>query len=137
MVIDTSALLAILLGEKETKSMAKAIAEDPVRLISSFSLLESSIVIEAKKGEAGERELDLLVHKIGAEIINFDLEQSIIAKKAWREYGKGRHPAALNIGDCCTYALSKISNQSVLFKGNDFNRTDIKTVAYHQKNDKL
>ena len=130
MVIDTSALIAILLGEQETEKMAKAIADDNVRLISSFSLLESSIVIEAKKGEAGSRELDLLIHNIGAEIINFDNEQSILAKKAWRKYGRGNHRASLNIGDCCTYALSKTSNQSILFKGNDFNQTDIPVVLY-------
>lgn len=130
MVIDTSALIAILLGEDETERIAKVIAEDNVRLISSFSLLESSIVIEAKKGESGSRELDLLIHKIGAEIIGFDSEQSITAKKAWREYGKGNHSASLNIGDCCTYALSKSSNQSILFKGNDFNQTDIPVILY-------
>lgn len=130
MVIDTSALIAILLGENETERIAKAIAEDNIRIISSFSLLESSIVIEAKKGISGSMELDLLIHKIGGKIVDFDSEQSLIAKKAWQEYGKGNHPASLNIGDCCTYALSKSSSQSILFKGNDFNQTDIPIVFY-------
>lgn len=130
MVIDTSALIAVLLGEKETQRMAKAIVGDHVRLISSFSYLEASIVIEAKKGEAGSRELDLLLHKINAEIVGFDPDQAEIAKRAWREYGRGNHPAALNIGDCCTYALCKTANQPLLFKGNDFSKTDLLLVAY-------
>lgn len=130
MVIDTSALVAVLLNETEAQSMAKAIAGDNVRLISSFSLLEAGIVIETKKGEAGSRELDLLIHKIGGQIVHFDSEQAGIAHKAWRKYGRGNHPAALNIGDCYTYALCKTANQPLLFKGNDFNQTDLLLVSY-------
>ena len=130
MVIDTSAVIAILLGEPEANAIANAIALDNNRLISTFSFLEASIVIEAKKGESGGRELDLLLHHIQAEIVSMNSEQTDIARKAWREYGKGRHPAGLNIGDCCSYALAKISGEPLLFKGDDFSKTDISTVSY-------
>ena len=130
MVIDTSALVAILLGEPEAKTIAMAIATDNRRLISAFSLLETSIVIESKKGEDGAHELDLLLHKIQAEIISMNSTQTEAARKAWREFGKGHHPAALNIGDCCAYALAKITGEPLLFKGDDFCKTDIALVSY-------
>ena len=130
MVIDTSAVIAILLGEPEASRIAEAMAEDPNRLMSSFSLLEAGIVIEAKKGEAGGRELDLLVHRCEIEIINFTGEQSELARACWRKYGKGRHKASLNIGGCCTYALSKLTNEPLLFKGDDFLYTDLEFVNY-------
>jgi ribonuclease VapC len=128
MVIDTSALIAILLGEPEAEAFADAIAEDNRRLMSAFSLLEASIVIEAKKGERGSRELDLLVHRTKIQIVSLDGEQAELAKSAWKAYGKGRHSAGLNIGDCCSYALSKPSNEPLLFKGDDFSHTDIIAV---------
>lgn len=130
MVIDTSALMAILLGEPEAKAIAAAIARDNNRMLSAFSFLEAGIVIEARKGESGGRELDLLLHHIQAEMISMNPEQAEIARKAWREYGKGRHPAALNIGDCCAYALAKVSGEPLLFKGEDFSKTDIAFVSY-------
>jgi len=129
-VIDTSALIALLLGEKEAKAIAAAIANDNKRLISAFSLLETCIVIEAKKGEIGGREADLLIHRIQAEIISMDSEQAEVARRAWRTFGKGRHAAGLNIGDCCAYALSKISGEPLLFKGEDFSKSDILKVSY-------
>ena len=128
MVLDTSAIIAILLGEPEAETFAIAIANDPKRLMSAFSALEAGIVIEAKKGEAGGRELELLLHRLQIEIVALDLEQTESAKAAWREYGKGRHPAGLNIGDCCAYTLSKISGEPLLFKGDNFSKTDLQTV---------
>ena len=128
MVIDTSALIAILLGEPDAEAFAVAIANDPKRLISAFSVLEVSIVIEAKKGEAGGRELDLLLHRAQIEIVAMDSEQAELARIAWRTFGKGRHPAGLNIGDCCSYALSESSGEPLLFKGDDFSKTDLKIV---------
>ena len=128
MVIDTSALIAILLGESDAEAFAIAIAADPKRLLSAFSALEVSIVIEAKKGEPGGRELDLLLHRSKIVTVAMDPEQSELARIAWRTFGKGRHPAGLNIGDCCSYALSKSSGEPLLFKGNDFSKTDLKTV---------
>lgn len=130
MVIDTSALIAILLGEPEAKRIAMAINDDPKRVMSSFSLLEAGIVIEAKKGEVGGRELDLLTHRCQIEVVGFTLEQSELARVCWRKFGKGRHSAALNIGDCCSYALSKFTNEPLLFKGDDFSKTDLELVIY-------
>ncbi|UCE51179.1 MAG: type II toxin-antitoxin system VapC family toxin [Desulfobacterales bacterium] len=129
MVIDTSALISILLGESEAEAFARAITNDSKRLISAFSVLESSIVIEAKKGDAGGRELDVLLHRSKIEIVGMNTEQLEIARRAWRMYGKGRHPAGLNIGDCCAYALAKYSGEPLLFKGDDFGKTNIKTVS--------
>ena len=125
MVIDTSALIAILLNEAETEAFAKAIAADPKRLISAFNLLETAIVIEAKKGEAGGVELDLLLHRARIETVAISAEQVELARTAYRVYGKGNHPAGLNIGDCCAYALAKYSGEPLLFKGGDFALTDI------------
>jgi ribonuclease VapC len=125
MVIDTSALIAILLNEAETEAFAKAIAADPKRLISAFNLLEAAIVIEAKKGEAGGIELDLLLHRARIETVAISAEQVELARTAWRVYGKGNHPAGLNIGDCCAYALAKYSGEPLLFKDGDFALTDI------------
>ena len=129
MVIDSSALVAILLGEPEAEPFALAIAGDPKRLISTFTALETAIVIEAKKGESGGRELDLLLHQARIEMVPMTAEQFEIARSAWGRYGKGRHPAGLNIGDCCSYALAKCAGEPLLFKGDDFSQSDIK-MAY-------
>lgn len=88
------------------------------------------IVIESKKGEDGARELDLLLRQIQAEIIAMNSVQTEAARKAWRDFGKGRHPAALNIGDCCAYALAKVTGEPLLFKGDDFSKTDISLVSF-------
>ena len=130
MVIDTSALLALLLGEPEANAIANAIARDTARMLSTFSFLEACIVIEARKGESGGRELDLLLHHIQAELISMNPEQAEVARRAWRDYGKERHPAGLNIGDCCAYALARVSGEPLLFKGDDFRKTDISFVSY-------
>jgi ribonuclease VapC len=95
------------LGESEAEPFARAIASDPKRLISTFTALETAIVIEAKKGESGGRELDLLLHQARIEMAPMTAEQFEIARSAWRRYGKRRPPAGLNIGDCCSYALAK------------------------------
>lgn len=128
MVLDTSALLVLLLEEPEVKTFAEAISLDPRRLVSAATALEIMIVIEARKGEAGGRELDLLLHHAKIDIVPFDAEQAEIARHAWQKFGKGNHPAGLNYGDCFSYALAKQSGEPLLFKGNDFNKTDILTV---------
>jgi len=125
MVIDTSVVLAILFGEPEAKTFAHTIAGDPKRLISAFSVLESGVVLMARKGEAATRELDLLLHTAGITIVAFDADQASLARSAYERWGKGRHPAGLNLGDCCSYALAQTSGEPILFKGNDFTRTDI------------
>lgn len=125
MVIDTSALIAILFGEPEALSFTRTIADESRKLISVFNALESGIVVEARKGEAGGRELDLLMHRARIEIVAMNADQAELARAAWRKFGKGNHPAGLNIGDCCAYALAKYSGEPLLFKGNDFTQTDI------------
>ncbi|GAB6042598.1 type II toxin-antitoxin system VapC family toxin [Endothiovibrio diazotrophicus] len=130
MVIDTSALIAILLHEPEGALLARAIAAAPRRLLSALSLLEAGIVIETKKGEEGARQLDLLIHRAGIEVIAMNGEQAGLARIAWRRYGKGRHPARLNLGDCCAYALSRHSGEPLLFKGDDFPHTDVQMVPW-------
>jgi ribonuclease VapC len=125
MVIDSSALLALLLGEPEAEAFAGAIASDPRRLAAAFSVLETAIVIEAKKGESAGRELDLLLHRAHVDVVVMDAGQVELARTAWRRYGKGRHPAGLNVGDCCSYALARFTGEPLLFKGDDFSKTDI------------
>jgi ribonuclease VapC len=128
MVIDTSALVAILCNEADASLFEAALERDSTRLISAATLLESSIVIEARFGEAGGRELDLLLHKAQIEIEPFDQDQTEIAREAYRTYGKGRHPAGLNFGDCFSYALSVVRGEPLLYKGDDFSKTDIKNA---------
>jgi ribonuclease VapC len=128
MVVDTSAVIAILFGEPEAEPFVRTLADDPKKMISAFNALESAIVIEARKGEAGGRELDLLLHRARIEIIPLNGDQVELALALWRKYGKGNHPAGLNIGDCCAYALAKYSGEPLLFKGNDFRQTDIRPV---------
>ncbi len=128
MVIDTSALIAILFGEPEALSFIRAVADESRKLISAFNALETGIVVEARKGEAGGRELDLLLHRAQIEIVAMNADQAELARTAWRKYGKGNHPAGLNIGDCCAYALAKYSGEPLLFKGNDFRQTDIRSA---------
>ena len=131
-MIDSSAILAVLLGEPEAERLSRSIADDPARYMSAFSLLESSVVIEARKGEAGGRELDLLIHRASVRIVDVSAEQIEIARAAWRRFGKGRHAAGLNIGDCCSYALACSLGERLLFKGEDFSKTDILAVPYGQ-----
>jgi ribonuclease VapC len=129
MVIDTSALLAILLREPQAGRIAGAIEAGSPRLLSAASLLEASIVIESRKGEAGGRELDLLIYRSGIEVVAVDQPQAEMARAAWRRFGKGNHRAGLNYGDCFAYALAKVRRLPLLFCGNDFSRTDVETVA--------
>jgi ribonuclease VapC len=129
MVIDSSAALAILLGETEAEVFATAIDADPTRIMSAISVLEASIVIEARKGPGGGRELDLFLHRGRIDVVPFNIHQLELARDAYRRFGRGRHPAALNFGDCCTYALAAASGEALLFKGDDFGRTDIPVVA--------
>lgn len=125
MIIDTSAIVAVLLNEPSAGAFAAAIEAAPLRLLSAANLLEASIVIESRKGETGGRELDLLLYRAGVEVVAVDQEQAEIARSAWRRYGKGRHPAALNYGDCFAYALARARRLPLLFQGADFAQTDI------------
>jgi ribonuclease VapC len=125
MVIDTSAIVAIARDEPDAAQLEGRIADDPVRLISAATVLETTIVLETRLGDAGGREFDLWLLKIGAEIVPVDAEQADAARRAWRRYGKGRHAAALNYGDCFSYALALTRSEPLLFKGEDFAKTDV------------
>jgi ribonuclease VapC len=128
MVLDTSALLALLLDEPEAESFRIALEGDDSRLVAAVTLLETAIVIEARKGEAGGRELDLLIHKADMTIVPVDAEHVAEARRAYRRYGRGRHAAGLNFGDVFAYALARATGEPLLFKGDDFARTDIRCV---------
>ncbi len=130
MVIDSSALVAILANEPKARLMAEAMAADPKRLVSAVSVLETGIVIEARYGDAGGRELDLLLHRCRMDVVPLTSEHVELARDAYRQFGKGSHPAGLNLGDCASYALAKSSGEPLLFKGNDFGQTDLRTVSY-------
>ena len=125
MVIDSSALAAILLNEPEQHRFDALIQADRIRLISAATLVEISIVIESRKGQAGVRELDSLLNRAEIEVVPLTLEQAQIARLAYREFGRGRHPARLNFGDCFAYALAKIKGEALLCKGNEFRHTDL------------
>jgi ribonuclease VapC len=125
-VLDTSVLIAILCDEPNAPVYEEAIELDPVRLLSTASFLEAAIVIEARYGPAGGRELDLLLHAAGVELVAVNREQAELARRAYREFGKGQHAAGLNYGDCFAYALSRASGEPLLFQGNDFSRTDVR-----------
>jgi ribonuclease VapC len=125
MIIDTSAVLAIFLAEPERKEFLERILQAETRRISAASVLETGVVLEARKGEAAGREFDLFVVRTNLEVVPVDGDQVDIARSAWRKYGKGRHAAALNFGDCFAYALAKFSGEPLLAKGGDFGQTDI------------
>ena len=128
-VIDTSAIIAVLLNETNAVSIAQAIESGSPRLLSAANFLEASIVIESRKGEAGGRELDLLLYRAAIEVVAVDQDQAEIARLAWRRFGKSQHPAGLNYGDCFAYALAKARQLPLLFQGDDFSRTDIEAAA--------
>lgn len=130
MVLDTSALIAILMSEPEARAIATALAAADKCLLSAASLLETSIVIESRYGPAGGEKLDELIRTAQIQIEPVTHEQASVARLAYRTYGKGRHPAGLNFGDCFAYALGKTTGEPLLFKGNDFNQTDIPIVPY-------
>jgi ribonuclease VapC len=131
MVIDTSALVAILWQEPEADRFARAIALAPQRLLSAATLLEAGILVQARKGDEGARDLDLLLFNLLIEIVPVTEPQVSIARRAYRQYGKSQgHPAGLNYGDCFTYALARDRGEPLLFKGADFVHTDIVSATY-------
>jgi ribonuclease VapC len=127
-VLDPSALIALLAGENSAARFADAIERDPVRLLSAAGLLEAGIVIEARLGPEGGRELDLLIARADIGIEALTADQASVAREAWRRFGHGRHPAGLNFGDCFSYALARITGEPLLCAGEDFLRTDIAVV---------
>ena len=125
MVIDSSALLAIVFDERERTSFVDIIENAPRRLISAATLLECSIVVLKRTGETGALWLEEFMKRAGIDIAPVDADQSRAAIDAYRRFGKGRHPAGLNFGDCFAYALAAVTSEPLLYKGDDFAKTDI------------
>jgi ribonuclease VapC len=125
MVIDTSAVLAILQNEPERRRFNEAIETADTRSMSTASFVESSMILESRYGADGVRDFDLFISKAQITLAPVDTEQAQLARRAFRVYGKGRHPAGLNFGDCFSYALAKSLDEPLLSKGEDFPQTDI------------
>ena len=125
MVVDTSALVAILLGESDAERFARALGDAPVRLLSAVTRVELSCVIEGRKGETGRADVELMLRDGGFEVVSATPQQAEIAVDAFRRFGRGRHRVRLNIGDRFSYALTVATDQPLLFKGDDFSHTDI------------
>ncbi|HEX5759031.1 MAG TPA: type II toxin-antitoxin system VapC family toxin [Thermoanaerobaculia bacterium] len=125
MVIDTSALLAILRDEPERRAFNEAIEAAESRAMSAATFVEVSIVVEARHGAEGLRDLDLFLAKASIEVVDVDVEQARVARTAFSRFGRGRHAAGLNYGDCFSYALASVRGEPLLYKGGDFSLTDI------------
>lgn len=125
MVIDTSALIAILQDESERRSFNEAIEAADGCVLSVVSFVEASMIIESRYGPDGTRALDLFIAKAKIGLVEVDADQAHVARGAFRDYGKGRHPAGLDFGDCFAYALAKTLDEPLLFKGRDFSLTDV------------
>jgi ribonuclease VapC len=130
MVIDTSAILAILLQEPEAERITRAIVQASPRLLSVASLLEAGIVLQLRYGEEGARDLDLFLHTLDLRVVPVSEKQANVARKAYKQFGKGLHSAGLNYGDCFAYALAKDEGLPLIFKGDDFSETDIGIAVY-------
>jgi ribonuclease VapC len=123
MVIETSALIAVIAGEPEAETFLEAITEAPSASLSAASYVEAGIVLERFPADAAI--LDDLLIELDIDIVAVTATQARLARDAFRDFGKGRHPAALNYGDCFSYALAKAVGEPLLFKGDDFARTDL------------
>ena len=130
MVIDTSALIAILLSEPPAERLVTALESDPVHLVSAASVLETSLVMLGRYGENGDPQLDRLLRGIDAEVVPVGEEQLLIARDAALRFGRGRHKAALNFGDCFSYALSAARGEPLLFVSTDFAKTDVAVCTW-------
>lgn len=125
MTIDTSAIVAVLLREPERDEFLVHINGAPRCIMSAVSVLEASVVLEGRRGEDASFDLDRFLREAAVEIVPFDEQQMEWARLGYRRYGKGRHPAGLNFGDCAAYALSRWSGEPLLYKGTDFSSTDV------------
>ena len=130
MIIDSSAILAIVFDEPEAVRMANAIAAASSRRMSAVNWLETLMVAEGRHGPESADDALLILREFEVEALAFDRDQMIEARSAWKRFGKGRHPAALNLGDCCAYAAALTSNDELLYKGGDFSRTDVATAPW-------
>jgi ribonuclease VapC len=130
MIVDSSALIAILFKEPESRLLDVVIADSTDCKMSAASFLESSLVMMARRGADAVRDLDLLIARFRISLVPFTESQARIARTAFQRYGKGRHAAALNFGDCIAYALATETGEELLFKGTDFGRTDVAVASY-------
>lgn len=128
MVIDTSAMVAILRNEPEAARLERALVSETIRLVPATCVLEARMVLVSRRGEHALAEIDLWLRKIDADIVPVDSELVDLATQAWLTYGKGRHPAGLNFADCLSYALAKRADEPLLFIGKDFSQTDIEAA---------
>ena len=128
MIIDTSAVVAILLAESDAARYERAISTAWPRRMSTVALLETTMVIEGRSGPEAGNDLDLFLQEADIELTPVTREQVEAARRAWRRFGKGNHPAALNFGDCFAYALASTTREPLLFKGDDFARTDVEAA---------
>src|SRR6266545_5007953 len=129
MVIDSSALVAALADEPERRAFIEAIEAAASRQMSTATFVETSIIIESRYGAEGVRDLDLFLSRAGIELVAVDNDQAHVARRAFSRFGKGRHSAGLNYGDCFSYALASVAGEPLLFKGDDFGHTDVTPVV--------
>ncbi|MEO7836082.1 MAG: type II toxin-antitoxin system VapC family toxin [Acidimicrobiales bacterium] len=127
-VVDTSAAMAILLGEPDADELLAALGDGDPRLLSAATLVELGIVLEARLGPAGGGIADRFLRDGGIDVVAFDRTQADRALEGWRRFGRGRHPARLNLGDCFTYGLAVATGHPVLCVGDDFARTDAEVL---------
>ena len=125
MIVDSSALIAVVNRESDAERYEEAMLTAPHRRMSVANILETTMVVESRGGVAAGHELDVVLVRAGIEPVPVTVEQMEAARQAWRRFGRGNHPAALNFGDCFAYALARVTNEPLLFKGNDFAQTDI------------
>lgn len=130
MVIDRSAMIAMLLNEASAERLVAAVEADPTRLVSAATVVEASFVLLGRFGEPGDSQLDRLLRAIGVEVVPVGEDQVVLARDAALRFGRGRHPAALNFGDCFSYALAAGRGEPLLFVGDDFAKTDVEVCAW-------
>jgi ribonuclease VapC len=129
-IVDSSALVAILESEAEADGIEDALLNAPVRRMSAATYVEIAVVIDARRNTILSRRLDEFLREAEINIEPVTVEQARIAREAYRDFGKGRHKAGLNLGDCFAYALAKDKGEPLLFKGSDFRRTDVEVAEY-------
>lgn len=130
MIADSSAIIAILELESDARELAQAIQEAPERRISVVNYVETAVVLDSRRHPTLSRRLDDFLRESQFSLEPVTVEQARMAREAYRDYGKGRHRAALNFGDCFAYALAKEKGEPLLFKGNDFRKTDVEVAEY-------
>lgn len=130
LVVDTSALAAVVFGEPDAELLAAVMTRHAGDIcVSAATLVEASIVVIARQGDGARDDLEGLLQLVGAEVVPLDAQQHRVVVDAWRRFGKGRHPASLNIGDCFSYALARVTGSALLYKGDDFSQTDVRAAV--------